>query len=356
MTKPFRPMRAGDVPLLPNGEHDLSVVRYPVLASPKIDGIRCLITENGPVSRSLKPIRNDFIRERLSKLPVGFDGEITVGKITSGTDENDSVMNRTSSGVMSKEGEPDYIYHVFDDFTAPGGFFDRQEVLRAKLAAMGAKSLAETRAVHLAHTTLLGPLSLVAYEEKCVADGYEGIMIRSVNGPYKYGESTTKEGYLLKYKRWKDAEAWVIGALEEMANNNEAKKNALGLTERSTHKGNKTPKGVLGKLECMWFDPPPGADPKAVFEIGTGFTKEQREEFWKEHLYAVPSAARKTESGYVAPPAIPADWLLKNGDKDLSGLAGRLAKFKYQEITPDGVPRFQVFICFRDPDDLPSQG
>jgi DNA ligase-1 len=354
MTKPFRPMRSGDVPMV-NGEVDLSAITFPVLASPKIDGIRCLITENGPVTRSLKPIRNDFIRNKLAKLPVGFDGEITVGKIVSGTDAKDSVMNRTSSGVMSKDGEPDFIYHVFDDFTVPGGFATRNEAAYNKIKAMGAKSFDETRTAFLYHRPILNAVELSDYEKLCVeADGYEGIMIRSVDGPYKYGESTTKEGYLLKWKRWKDAEAWVIGALEEMANNNEAKKNALGLTERSTHKDNKTPKGVLGKLVCMWHRPPPGADPNAVFEIGSGFTKEQRADLWEQHKG--PAFLEGSIIAGVDLPVPPAPRMVANEGKPLSGLWGRLAKFKYQEVTPDGVPRFQVFIGFRDFDDLPPEG
>jgi DNA ligase-1 len=356
VTKPFRPMRSGDVPVSAlTGEPDLSVICYPVLVSPKIDGIRCLITENGPVTRSLKPIRNDYIRNKLAKLPVGFDGEITVGKITSGGEGDDSVMNRTSSGVMRKDGEPDFIYHVFDDFSTSGGFADRQEVLCRKFIELGAQSLMETRAVFLAHTIIDDEKSLRAYEKKCVdVDGFEGIMLRSVNGPYKYGESTTKEGYLLKWKRWKDAEAWVIGAKEEMANNNEAKKNALGLTERSTHKDNKTPKGVLGKLVCMWHRPPPGADPNAVFEIGSGFTKEQRADLWEQHKG--PAFLDGSVIAGVDLPVPPAPWMVANEGKPLSGLWGRLAKFKYQEVTPDGVPRFPVFIGFRDFDDLPPEG
>jgi DNA ligase-1 len=352
--KPFRPMRAGDITMV-DGVADLSTLTFPVLASPKIDGIRCLITADGPVTRSLKPIRNDYIRERLSKLPVGFDGEITVGKITSGTDEGDSVMNRTSSGVMSKDGAPDFIYHVFDDFTASGGYAERLNTVGLRFLEAGKETFTYSRAVPLPHPQFANADELAAYEAQCVADGYEGIMIRSVDGPYKYGESTTKEGYLLKWKRWKDAEAWVIGALEEMANNNEAKKNALGLTERSTHKANKTPKGVLGKLECMWYRPPPGADPNAVFEIGSGFTKEQRAEFWQEHLLGG-GCIRDRKGTYRWPPKPPEEWLLKNGDSNLSGLAGRLVRFRYQEITPDGVPRFQVFDSFRHIDDLPPEG
>ena len=35
---------------------------------------------------------------------------------------------------------------------------------------------------------------LLAIEEKCLGDGFEGVMIRSVDGPYKEGRSTEREG------------------------------------------------------------------------------------------------------------------------------------------------------------------
>jgi hypothetical protein len=75
-------------------------------------------------------------------------------------------------------------------------------------------------------------------------------MLRDPNGPYKFGRSTRKEGYLLKLKRFCDSEAEVIGVVELMHNGNEAKTNALGRTERSTRKAGKTGMGVLGALAC----------------------------------------------------------------------------------------------------------
>ncbi|KKL60017.1 hypothetical protein LCGC14_2209470, partial [marine sediment metagenome] len=56
-----RPMLAATV-----AYDDLEKVEWPVLCSPKIDGIRCLIhPELGPVTRSFKPLPNEHVRERL---------------------------------------------------------------------------------------------------------------------------------------------------------------------------------------------------------------------------------------------------------------------------------------------------
>ena len=39
---------------------------------------------------------------------------------------------------------------------------------------------------------------VLAKDKEYVDSGYEGLVIRDPNAPYKYGRSTVKEGYLLK--------------------------------------------------------------------------------------------------------------------------------------------------------------
>ena len=84
--------------------------------------------------------------------------------------------------------------------------------------------------------------AMLAYEVKCVEAGYEGIILRHPEAPYKFGRSTVKEGYLLKVKRFVDSESEIIGFEEEMFNGNVALKNELGRTKRSTAAA-----GLVGK-------------------------------------------------------------------------------------------------------------
>ena len=58
----FKPMLAATVA-------DRSKLRFPYLASPKLDGIRCLVLNGEVLSRSFKPIRNRFIQVQLKRLP-----------------------------------------------------------------------------------------------------------------------------------------------------------------------------------------------------------------------------------------------------------------------------------------------
>jgi len=279
-------------------------ITFPVLASPKIDGIRCLIIDGQAVSRSLKPIRNPHVQALLKHAWLeGLDGELVVGEPTA-----QNCMQATTHGVMSGKGEPDFTYYVFDTFTFDGGFNDRLIAAQAKVCSSGLDHVQT-----VVHVRIETQEELDRYEADCLNTGYEGVMIRSPDGPYKQGRATAKQGYLLKVKRFVDSEAEVVAANVMMHNENEAKRNALGRTERSTAKAGLVSANVLGNLVVE--DLVTGVQ----FEIGTGFTAAQRKEYWDM------------------------------GDD----IIGKIAKYKH--FANAGVkdkPRFPVFIGFRDAEDM----
>ncbi len=64
-------------PLLPATLETLSDVRYPMHATPKLDGIRCLIWQVRALTRKLRPIPNWHIRHALeSQAALYLDGEL----------------------------------------------------------------------------------------------------------------------------------------------------------------------------------------------------------------------------------------------------------------------------------------
>ena len=308
----FRPMLAATC-------EDITTLKYPVLVSPKLDGIRCIIRGGVAVSRNLKPIPNRYVQERLKGLPDGLDGELIVGPST-----GDDVWNRSQSGVMSADGEPDFVYHVFDLTgwdRADVSFSIRYDACKALVRSLERGTL---HVDFVPHVLAKNQEEAAELEQECVAAGYEGVMIRDPNGKYKFGRSTAKEGGLLKLKRWHDAEAVVIDMVERQHNGNEATKDALGRTKRTTHKANKTGRGDMGTLLCALRTPADDAAHSAhhktrgvaLFEIGTGFTDEQRAGLWRDHKEGPP-------------------------------VKGRIVTFKYQSLSPEGVPRFPVFKGFR---------
>ena len=75
---------------------DIDKLKFPVYIQKKLDGIRCIVKDGVVLSRTLKPIRNEYVQSLFSHLE-GADGELVVG---SATDEK--AFQTTSSGVMSK--------------------------------------------------------------------------------------------------------------------------------------------------------------------------------------------------------------------------------------------------------------
>jgi DNA ligase-1 len=91
---------------------------------------------------------------------------------------------------------------------------------------------------------------LTDFERDTLAAGFEGVMIRRPDGPYKQGRSTLNEQILLRLKRIRDGEAIVRDIEEGKVNGNEATTNALGYTERSTHQSGMRKAGRVGTLLC----------------------------------------------------------------------------------------------------------
>lgn len=255
-------------PLLAATLEDPTSLQYPVLVSPKLDGIRTLThPERGVTSRNLKPIQNKHVRETieagLEQMGLHYlDGEVIVGSAT-----DDLAFNKTSSGVMSRAGKPEFTYWVFDQHEHPDQpFAQRIGRLMAEVSHPNIRFLSHQMADNVGE--------LMALEEDYVARGFEGIMIRSMDGKYKYGRSTLNEGILLKLKRWHDMECRIVGFVERLHNGNEAKKDLLGRTERSTHKDNKVPMGTLGSLIVT------AEGYSDEFSVGTGFDDALRQEIW----------------------------------------------------------------------------
>lgn len=238
------------------------------LATPKLDGIRCLMIDGVAVSRKFKPIPNHHIRNTLAKIAAdGMDGEIICPGKT---------FNEIQSLVMRQEGEPEFEYHVFD-FVEQGtslddGYEERLRRLKVVLGNCGTQGIL----VPVYPTLFLDAESLFGYEAKCVEQGYEGIMIRKPGGKYKCNRSTLKEALLLKIKRFEDSEAEIIGMNEQMTNTNEKEKNELGDSKRSSHLAGMVPNGRLG--EFVVRDIHTGQE----FKVGTGkgLTLELRKTIW----------------------------------------------------------------------------
>lgn len=286
-------------------------VRYPVLVSPKVDGVRALIVDGVVQSRSGKPIKNKWVQKQFGQHRYnGMDGELVCG---SPIDPN--VMQKTMSAVNSIEGEPDVKFMVFDkwDYTdtnerAPGygeRLWKLQSQVDYNFTWHGGKVLL------LPQWLVKERDRLEELESELLAQGYEGIIVRDPESPYKHGRSTLAQGWMLKIKRFSDAEAEVIGYDELMKNTAPEERNSLGYIERSTSKQFQIGMDTLGSLRART---PEGVE----FSIGSGFTQFQRKHLWLHR----------------------------------EKLIGKLVKYKHFEQGVVDAPRFPIFIGFRDESDL----
>lgn len=291
-TKPFRPMLAAVA--------DLNKLRFPLYASEKLDGVRCIIVDGVVMSRAMKPIPNPAVQAAFGHPHLnGLDGELIVGEPTA-----PDCYRATVGGVMREYGDPGAAFYVFD-YVGDGTFEDRTLGLAEKLRNIEGVVKVVSRRVH----SLEGLLRL---EALVLDEGHKGLILRSPEGIYKQGRSTTKEQGMLKLKRFVDAEAEILEVVQGTRNDNPATRNALGRTERSSHQANKTPLDTAGALRVR--DIVTGQE----FNIGTGFTDIIAKDFWDN---------RET---YV----------------------GQLVKYQHFAVGAKELPRFPSFKGMRDRIDL----
>ncbi len=246
-------------PLLSATIEDTSKLTYPNLVSTKLDGIRCIVIDGVACSRNLKPIRNKHVQACIGKPEYNnLDGELIVGDPFA----KDCYL-KTNSGVMSTDGEPDFKFYVFDRIDMPSfQFITRYQ----QIPSLPFVEIVEQWECN-------SEAELLEIEAELLAKGAEGVMVRSINGPYKFGRSTVKDGILGKLKRFIDGDFKVIGMTERLHNGNEKTTDALGRAERSSHKENKTGRGDLGALVLETAD-------GLTVNCGTGFSDSLRAEIW----------------------------------------------------------------------------
>lgn len=284
-------------------EVPLDKIKFPIYVSTKFDGIRALVIDSVVYSRSLKPIRNKHVQNLYGKPEYnGFDGELIVGNIYA-----KDVFQKTTSGVMSGDGTPDVVFHVFDLWNLPDTDYEsRQCVLQDLLLQDSTKNCVVYTTIHKCQT--VEDLEFFLNHEKNV--GGEGLIGRNTKGVYKYGRSTPKEQLSIKFKFFEQDEFEVVGFTERMHNTNEQKRDELGYAERSSAKDGLVPTNTLGSLVLKYHD--------TTFSCGTGFDDKLRKEIWDN------------KEAYL----------------------GNLASIRYMSVGSKDLPRVPSFQGFRHVDDI----
>lgn len=272
MGKQFRAYRACDT--------DLKKQKYPCWAMPKIDGVRALNPYGTLLTRTLKAMPNHHTRENFSKPEYqGYDMELACGLET-----DDDLCRKTVSAVMSHEGAPIVIGHVFDlcePSVANKPYRERYEMLKSWIEFQHTLGKLEDLQV-VGYVVINNEEELLAQEEIWLNMGYEGMIIRDPDAPYKWGKSTAKECGYTRRKPYEDTEGVLIDVFEAEENLNEAFTDTQGLTKRTTHQENKVGKGMAGALMVKRLDTGDMA------RIGPGkLTHAERVTLWETRYEAI---------------------------------------------------------------------
>jgi len=256
-----------------------------VYVSPKMDGLRCVITKDGCFSRNGKRfVSFPHIPRELTKIfkdrpDAIFDGEIYTHTFANNFNKIISLAKKTKPTDDDLVESEKYLqYWVFDFPSSNLPFAGRMDVLDDIFDTHLKKNKWIKRCPHtLIHSSEKLETKLADF----IADGYEGLMVNVANAPY---ENKRSDG-LLKYKLFVDEEVEILDI--EPGDGNRA--------------------GMFGRAICR-------RDNGVEFEANS----------------------RGDEELYIR--------LLKEKKE----VIGKRATVRYQNLTPDEKPRFGVIVAIRD--------
>lgn len=305
---------------------DEGKARFPLIAQPKIDGVRGLNMHGGLTGRSLKLFKNRHTAQFYSQdFFKGLDGEFAAAEET-----HPDLCRLTTSALGTIEGQPFTLWWVFDylaEHTLDLAYIDRYRELEKYVSKLQCYEQYQPWAGHLRvvpHKLITTLEELFEYDAQNLDAGFEGTILRDPYGKHKQGRSTVREGGLLRIKQFIESEAVVLEITEGETNQNEAQRNELGLQFRSSHQDNMLPNGLVGSMRCRALQTLTDRG-RVVIEEGQIIT--------------------------VSPGNMPHD-MRKYYFENQHELLQKTIKFKF---FPKGIkdkPRFPTFVTIRSPEDM----
>ena len=207
-----------------NRAHDIN---WPAIGQPKLDGVRCLARLEADGTISLTSRKNklfpgmDHIREELatrlkslgnsegSPFPhdIVIDGELYADPEELTFQQSTGLVRRNNKTPEDLANEKKLKLNVYDCINLNDldmDFIDRHNLMADSLSNMDSIAIVDNTT--LSDTDAVDPL-----HDQFVKDGYEGLMIRNVKGPYKLNG---KSKHLQKYKSFQDDEFEIVGYTE----------------------------------------------------------------------------------------------------------------------------------------------
>ena len=194
----------------------LEPVKYPVRVEPKLDGLRCIaIKQKGQVNfftRNGTPI--ETLHKIGKALEAGMYDDVVLDGEILGKDWNES-----ASIMMSKKTHKDdssLVFNVFDalplsDWVSQKTvipYYERVRLVSDVIDSVQNISLSPVQQVP--HIMAKNEAELLSYFQKCMDEGFEGVMLKTLDTPYKFKRSKN----ILKLKPCITYEGVIVGHYE----------------------------------------------------------------------------------------------------------------------------------------------
>lgn len=215
-------------------------IKYPVYAQPKFDGVRMLSDGKIMWSRKGKIMIPDCVQHLLIDTQgFNIDGELILPQPYSFQDSLQAVKK------YYPELSPNLLHRVYDMMIPDMKFSERLAYLKNVVEQ------SKSQHVVLAETVQLNSeRELEQYHEAKIAEGWEGVIVRTDTGGYEINKRASQ---LLKYKSFDDDEFEVVGV-----KTGDGKFEGLGILECVTKNGVKfsaTPKGSVEYRKNLYDHP-----------------------------------------------------------------------------------------------------
>jgi hypothetical protein len=266
LDKKLKPIRMKDLTedYAASISNNINKLKYPALATPKVEGVRCLTLGDGvAVDGDKHKIPNKMIYNTLKEYRMGgLDGGLTIPEATE---------EEIYSAVMNPNAVENFKYLVFDLWNRLlVRYEDRVKALDFVLAKPRPPMIEIIKPVVI---TASG--GVLPFYKEAAKLGYDGIVVQDPDGAYAYIDDESPTTY--KLKLYQEGQGEIIAA-------NESSKNP----------------GTLESFRLKDFEF------KYEFNVKRGYTKDQRVSFWNlRKQYMGGQLFYKTHAGLTIIPPHP---------------------------------------------------
>ena len=233
---------------------DHHAIRYPQLASVKMDGFRLLnLCGEKLLSPALKPFPNENMRKHLYHFLV-FCEENRI--VTDGEFWSPTLTFQALQSVVRSHNKPipaDVKYYIFDAMSEEEWDSGKEKIFndRYKDAFGNLVSFPNVQLVDQIHIS--DAVSAEHLFETMIEDGQEGIILRNPYATYKHGRTTLRQDGMWKFKQFLTLDTVIVGIEEgtRMKAGLARTMNEIGELERTYRNEDYEPNSMVGAFVCQ---------------------------------------------------------------------------------------------------------